>query len=93
LKNFAMTLEAASGQTGTFKWLTDYKESSGTTNTVTFTCDSSEFAENPGLGTVSKPIGRTCNVAKFGYSAAITGNKVTTHALRVFATPGGTRIR
>jgi hypothetical protein len=93
LKNFAMTLEAASGQTGTFKWLTDYKESSGTTNTVTFTCDSSEFAENPGLGTVSKPIGRTCNVAKFGYTAAITGNKVTTHALRVFATPGGTRIR
>ena len=91
LKSFAMTLEAASGQTGTFKWLTDYIE--GTTNTVSFTCSSVEFAENPGLGTVSGPIGRSCNVAKFGYSASITGNKVTTHALRAYATPGGTRIR
>ena len=93
LKSFAMSLEAASGQAGTFKWLTDYKEGSGTTNTVSFTCSSAEFAENPGLGVVAEPIGRSCSVAKFGYTAAISGTKVTTHSLRVYANPGKAKIR
>lgn len=91
LKNYAMTLEAASGQTGTFKWLTDYKD--GATNTVTFTCSAAEFSENPGIGVVSGPIGRSCSTVKFGYTAAITGSKITTHALRAYANPGATKVR
>jgi hypothetical protein len=93
LKSIAMTLEAASGQTGTFHWFTDYKEGAGTTNSVSFTCSAAEFAENPGLGIVAEPIGRSCNVVRFGYTAAISGNKITTHSLRAYANPGKTKIR
>ncbi len=91
LKSYAMTLEAASGQTGTFQWRTDYKD--GTTNTVGFTCSAAEFAEDPGIGVVSGQIGRSCSVAKFGYTASVNGDKITTHALRVYAQPGALKIR
>lgn len=89
LKSFAMTLSATSGQTGTFKWKTDYK--TVTTNTQSFTCGSSEFSD--GIGTVSGQIGRSCNVAMFGVSATINGSKVTLEAMRIFAQPGATKIK
>jgi hypothetical protein len=91
LKNFAMTLEAASGQTGTFRWQTDYL--TGTTNTASFTCSATEFAEDPGLGVVKGQIGRSCSVASFGFTAVVNGDKITLHALRAYAQPGSTRIR
>lgn len=91
LKSYAMTLEAASGQTGTFKWLTDYVQ--GTTNAISFTCDSTEFAEDPGIGTVKGAIGRSCNVTKFGFTMAVDGDKIGAHALRVYAQPGKTKVK
>ena len=89
LKSYAMTLSAASAQAGTFKWKTDYK--TATVNTATFTCSSAEFAD--GIGTVSGQIGRSCNVAMFGFSATVGGSKITLEALRIFAQPGATKIR
>jgi hypothetical protein len=88
LKSYAMTLSATSGQTGTFKWKTDY---SSTVNSVAFTCSSAEFSD--GIGTVSGSIGRSCNVAMFGFSATINGSKLTLEVLRVFAQPGALKIR
>jgi hypothetical protein len=89
LKEVAMVLEAASGQAGTFKWQTDYL--AGTTNSVAFTCDSTEFAEDPGIGRVRLPIGRSCLVVKPGFSFAINGDAVAIHQLRLFANPGKTK--
>lgn len=91
LKSFAMTLETNAGQTGTFRWQQDYK--AGTVRTVSFTCSSEDFAEAPGIGVVRKPIGGSCNIAKYGFTMPIDGDKVALHALRVFATPGATVIR
>ena len=88
LKSFAATLEATSGQTGTFKWKTDY---SATVNSVSFTCGAGEFGN--GIGTISGSIGRSCQVAMFGLSAPVSGNKITLNALRVFAQPGSTKIK
>ncbi len=88
LKNFAMTLEATSGQTGTFKWKTDY---SSTANSVSFTCSAGEFSD--GIGTVTGAIGRSCSVAMFGFSMPVSGNKITLDAMRVYAQPGATKIR
>lgn len=91
LKSYSMTLEAASGQTGTFRWKTDYLD--GTSNGVSFTCSSAEFAENPGIGIVRGPIGKSCNAAKFGFSVTISTAKVMLHSLRVFLTPGAVKVR
>jgi hypothetical protein len=91
LKSATLVLKAASGQTGTFRWRTDYL--AGTTNTISFTCSAVEFAENPGIGEVKVQIGRTGNTAQFGFSFTINGNQVTAHQLRLYATPGTTRIR
>jgi hypothetical protein len=88
LKSFAATLEATSGQTGTFKWKTDYKS---TVNSVAFTCSSGEFSD--GIGTISGSIGRSCQVAQFGFSLPVSGTKITLNALRVFAQPGATKIK
>jgi hypothetical protein len=90
LESFAMTLEAASGQTGTFNWSVDHKAA---TRTRSFTCDAVEFAEDPGIGIVHAPIGGECNVARFGASHTINGSKITVHGLRIYANPGATRIR
>lgn len=88
LKSFAMTLHATSGQTVTFNWKTDYKS---TVNSVTVTCSSAEFSD--GIGTVSGSIGRSCGVAMFGFSATVSGSKITLDAMRVFAQPGATKIK
>lgn len=88
LKSFAMTLRATTGQVITFKWKTDYKS---TVNSVAVTCGSAEFSD--GLGTISGSIGRSCNIAMFGFSTPINGNKVTLDALRIFAQPGATKIK
>lgn len=89
LKSFAMTLGAASAQAGTFKWKTDYKS---TVNSLAFTCSSAEFASDS-LGTVAGSIGGSCSIVMFGFSAAITGSKVTLHALRAYAQPGAVKIK
>jgi len=88
LKSFAATLEATSGQTGTFKWKTDYRSM---VNSVAFTCSSGEFSD--GIGTISGSIGRSCQVAMFGFSFPVSGTKITLNALRIFAQPGATKIR
>lgn len=90
-KNFAMTLETDSGQTGTFRWQTDYK--AGTTRTLSFTCDSTDFAEAPGIGIVRGAIGSSFNSARYGFTTTINGDAVTLHALRVYAKPGTTKVR
>jgi hypothetical protein len=90
LKKADMTLKAASGQTGTFRWQTDYV--AGTVNTHSFTCGATEFAEDPGIGDVSVNIGRSCNVGKYGFTTAINGSAVSLHRLRVYANTGATKI-
>lgn len=91
LKSFAMTVETAQAQTGTFRWRQDYI--AGTSRTKSFTCDAVDFAENPGIGVVRGQLGGACNAAKFGCSATINGAAVTLHNMRIFATPGRTNIR
>jgi hypothetical protein len=91
LKSWAMTLETDSGQTGTFRWQTDYI--SGTTRTQSFTCDATDFAEAPGIGVVRGQMGGSCNSARFGATTTINGDKVSAHALRVYASPGKTNPR
>ena len=88
LKSFAATLEATSGQTGTFKWRTDYL---ATVNSVSFTCSSGEFSD--GIGTISGSIGRSCQVAMFGFSFPVSGSKITLNSMRIFAQPGATKIK
>jgi hypothetical protein len=88
LKSFAATFEATTGQTGTFKWKTDYKS---TVNSVAFTCASAEFSD--GIGTISGSIGRSCQVAMFGFSLPVSGTKITLNSMRVFAQPGAVKIR
>jgi hypothetical protein len=91
LKNWTMTLEADVGQTGTFRWQTDYL--TGTTRTQAFTCSATEFAEAPGIGIVRGQLGGSCNTARFGATAPINGDKVSLQSMRVYATPGATRVR
>lgn len=91
LKNFALTIETAAAVTGTFKWRQDYKD--GTTRTYSWTADAVDFAENPGIGVVRGPIGGSCSTGKFGFSVTMAGNKVTLHSLRIFASPGATKVR
>lgn len=90
-KDFAMTLETDSGQTGTFRWQMDYKE--GSTRTLAFTCSSTDFAEAPGIGIVKGAIGGSFSSARFGFTTAINGDKVSLHALRVYAKPGVAKVR
>ena len=89
LKKLDFVLEAASGQTGTARWLTDF--AAGTVNTVAFTCSSTEFAENPGMGRVSVNIGRSCNVGKYGFTATISGNAVAVHRMKIYANTGAAK--
>jgi hypothetical protein len=91
LKEFVMTLEAASGQTGTFRWQEDYL--TGTTRTVSFTCSATEFAEDPGIGIVSGDAGGSFQAARYGASFSITGDAVGIHALRIYGAPGAVKIR
>lgn len=88
-KGVSLVLEAASGQTGTFEFKTDYL--AGTTNSNSFTCSAAEFAENPGVGNVSFQIGRSFKVIQPSVSFAINGNKVTIHQMRIYATPGAVK--
>src|SRR3990167_3492231 len=85
-KGVALVIEAASGQTGTFEWKVNYK--AGTTNSNAFTCDAVEFAEDPGVGTVSMPIGNSFKVIQPSVSFAINGDKVALHQARIYANPG-----
>jgi hypothetical protein len=89
-KAVTLVLEAASGQTGTFEYRTDYL--AGTTNSNSFTCSAEEFAENPGVGNVSFQIGRSFKVIQPSVSFAINGNKVTIHQARIYATPGAVKF-
>jgi hypothetical protein len=91
LKSWALTLETASGQTGTFRWQQDFI--SGTTRTADFTCNATEFAEDPGIGIVKGQLGGHCNTARAGFTTTINGDAVSVHGLRVYATPGTTKIR
>jgi hypothetical protein len=91
LKNWTMTLETDSGQTGTFRWQLDHV--GGTTRTQTFTCDATEFAEAPGIGVVKGQLGGSCNIARFGFTTPINGDKVAIHSQRIYAKGGAMRIR
>lgn len=91
LKNWALTLETNSAQTGTFRWQVDYL--AGTTRTDSFTCSATDFAEAPGIGVVRGSLGGSANVARFGFTTNINGNKVGLHELRVYAKPGATKVR
>jgi hypothetical protein len=91
LKSWTMTLETDSGQTGTFRWQLDHV--GGTTRSQTFTCDATEFAEAPGIGVVKGQLGGSCNIARFGFTATINGDKVAIHSMRIYAKPGVTRVR
>ena len=88
-KSIAMVLTAASGQTGTFEWRTDYL--TGTTNSNAFTCSAAEFAEDPGVGVVTLPIGRSFKVMQPSLTFPINGDKVTLHQLRIYASPGAVK--
>jgi len=90
LKSGAAVIEAASGQAGTFEWKVNYL--AGTTNSNAFTCSAAEFAENPGVGSVSFQLSRSFKVVQPSLSFAITGNAVTIHQLRLYATPGAVKL-
>jgi hypothetical protein len=89
LKSGTAVIEAASGQTGTFEWKTNYV--AGTTRSNAFTCGAVEFAENPGVGNVSFPLGGSFKVVQPSLSFPISGNAVTLHQLRLYATPGAVK--
>ena len=84
-----LVLEAASGQTGTFEYSTDYL--AGTVTSNSFTCSTTEFAENPGVGNVSFQVGGSFKVFRPSVAFAIDGNKVTLHQLRIYAAPGAVK--
>ena len=88
-KSVTLVVEAASGQTGTFDYATDYL--AGTVNSNSFTCSAVEFAENPGVGNVSFQIGRSFKVIQPSVSFPINGNQVTLHHIRLYVTPGAVK--
>ena len=88
-KAITLVLEAASGQTGTLEWKHDYV--SGTVNSNAFTCSTSEFAENPGIGHVSISIGGSFKVIQPSVIFPINGNAVTLHQMRIYASPGAVK--
>ena len=89
-KSVTLVVEAASGQTGTFEYATDYRAASVTSNS--FTCGAVEFAENPGIGNVSFQIGRSFKVIQPSMSFPINGNQVTLHHTRIYVTPGAVKF-
>jgi hypothetical protein len=91
LKNIAMAIETDVGQTGSFRWQMDYM--AGMTRTKSWTANSMEFDEAPGIGVIKGPLGGCCSTARFGFTTAISGDQVTLHALRVYAKPGSTKVR
>ena len=91
LKYVALVLKAASGATGTMRWQTNYI--AGTTHTAAFTCSAVEFAENPGLGGVRAHIGRSCNVARVGFTMPVSGSPIELHEMAVGALTGKTTFR
>jgi hypothetical protein len=88
-KHGTLVIKAASGQTGTFNWKMNYV--SGTTRSVVLTCSAAEFAENPGLGNVSFPLGGSFLVIQPSVSFVINGSAVAIHQLRLYATPGAVK--
>lgn len=91
MKYAVLTLKAASGQAGTFKWQTNYL--AGTTHTASFTCDATEFAEDPGIGGVKVHLTRSANVVRAGFSFTINGDGVELHQLALGALTGRTTYR
>lgn len=90
-KSATAIIEAASGQTGSFTYKLGYAE--GTTFSNAITCDAVEFAENPGVGSITIPLGGSSTVIKPGLSFSINGNAVTLHQLRLYANPGKVVLR
>lgn len=88
-KTATLVLKAASAQAGTFSWKVDYL--AGTTRSATFTCSAAEFAENPGVGNVSVPIGGEFKVIQPTVSFVINGSAVTLHQVRMYATGGAVK--
>lgn len=86
MKHMSLTLTAASGQSGTVYWLYNYEE--GSSQSATVTCDATEFAENPGAGTVRVHMFGSGNVVKVGAEFPITGTEVVLDFLRLFYTDG-----
>lgn len=88
-KSVSLVLKAASGQTGTFEYNVDYL--AGTVRSNSFTCSAVEFAENPGVGTVSFNIGGSFKAIQPSVSFPINGNAVTLNQLRIYAAPGAVK--
>lgn len=86
LKTAELVLKAGSGQAGTLYWRTDYIE--GTTHSLSFTCSSTEFAEDPGIGRVRLPIGRSCKAVKFGVAMTIAGDPAVLHSMKIYVNRG-----
>ena len=88
MKGLTLTLEAKSGQTGTARWQGDYL--AGTVRTATFTCDSTEFAEDPGIGEVKVALGGSYNSVKLGFTMTPTA-AATIHQMRPYVTTGAVK--
>jgi len=86
LKHLTLALTTVSGQAGTVYWLKDYID--GSSDSVAFTTDAAEFAENPGTGVVKVPLTGACNVVKIGVSFAVSGAKIRLDQIRLFMTKG-----
>jgi hypothetical protein len=90
LKALSLVLDAASGQAGTARWRTDFKE--GTTYTQAFTCTAAEFAEDPGIGEAIADLTESGGTVKLGASFVINGDPVAVHALRLYSTGGALKF-
>lgn len=86
LKWVEITAKAGSGQAGTLYWREDYIE--GTTRNVTFTCDSTEFAEDPGVGRLKLHVGGAPVAVKFGIELTVAGDPFMLLTMRVLANKG-----
>lgn len=91
LKGVTLVLKAKSGQTGTLSWFEDYDADNS--RSVSFTCDSTEFAEDPGVGNVRiAPLGGSCSVVKYSLAFTISSQAVTINQLRPYANPGALKF-
>ena len=86
LKWVELTVKAGSGQAGTLYWRENYLD--GTTRNVTFTCDSTEFAEDPGLGRLKLHVGGAAVAVKFGVELTVAGDPFVMTTMRVLANKG-----
>ena len=86
LKWVELTAKAGSGQAGTLYWRENYIE--GTTRSVAFTCDSTEFAEDPGLGRLKLHVGGAAVAVKFGVELTVAGDPWVLTTMRVLANKG-----